>query len=79
VTTVAVVAPVVVVVIVPPRLTPAVASTVIAAPTLRALSLGVRCSIAPDKLSASSVVWRTTNPPMILQKGEILHYLKMVA
>ena len=78
-TTVAVVASDVIVVVIPPRLPPDVASTVVAVPTLDALSYSVRRSVAPVELPTGFTVRRTANSPTTLQEREILHYLDVIA
>jgi hypothetical protein len=79
VATVAVATPVVVVVIIPPWLVPDIAPAIVATPSLLTLAHRVRSSIAPVKLPVSFAVWRAANSTVTLQKGEVFHYLKMVA
>ena len=75
----AMVVPVIIVVIIPPWLAPEVTAMVVVASAMEALALGVWCPVALDELSAGLAVRRATDPTTPLKKGEVFHYLKVVA
>jgi hypothetical protein len=70
---------VIIVTVVPPVMASQVTATVIPAPTREALTNRIRHTVAPDKLTARLAVRGGTNSALALPKGQIFHYLQMVA
>jgi hypothetical protein len=77
VTKIVVVAPLIVVVIIPAW--PNVAASIMSSPSLQRFPHCVRHTIVPVKDSAGLAVRRSFNPPTILQEGQVLHNLQVVA
>ena len=78
-TMVAVVAPAIIVVVVVPAWPHVTATVVASTPPVEVLPLRVRHAVVPVEDTASLVVCRSPNPPRLLQEGEVLHHLQMVA
>lgn len=76
--TYATVVPILIVIIVPSWLASDVTAAIVAAPSLRAFSLGVRGCVAPDELSAGLAIQWASNSPPTVQKRKVLDYLQVV-